>query len=290
MKITVIGCGSAFTSKNYNQSFFLEEDGRKMLIDCGRDIPNAFNNMGIDFKSINDIYISHAHGDHIGGLEYFALKRYDWLSKPRNYREKCYAPKLIADEVLLKNIWNNSLRGGLETMEGFVADLDTFFIPHPLPPNRSFNWQAWTISLVQQVHVMSGSVIMPSFGLFIEKKDHKSIYFTIDAQFMQPKQVQVFYGKADIIIQDCECIGICMKDKEFVFGTGVHANYAELAGFPSANAPNISNELKSKIYLSHYQDFVLENIDYYGNKCDWQKRAKKDGFAGFLEVGQTFEI
>jgi hypothetical protein len=36
MKILALGTGNAFTSKNFNQSFLLEENGRKMLIDCGR--------------------------------------------------------------------------------------------------------------------------------------------------------------------------------------------------------------------------------------------------------------
>lgn len=290
MKITVVGCGSAFTTKNYNQSFLLEEGIRKMLIDCGRDVPDALSKMEIDFSSITDIYISHAHGDHVGGLEYFALKRYDWVKKPTSWSMGSYAPRLIADEVLLQRLWDNTLRGGLETMEGFVATIDTFFLPFPIEPNHSFIWEGWKFSLVQQVHVMSGSMIANSFGLFIEHPGHKSVYLTIDAQFMQPKQVQIFYQKADIIIQDCECVGIDMKAGQYKFGTGVHANYAELAGFPSANAPVMSEELRSKIYLSHYQDCVLNSVDFFGNFCNWNKRAKEDGFAGFLKVGQVFEI
>ena len=287
MKIVVIGCGSAFSNKNFNQSFLLEEEDQRMLIDCGRNIPEALHQAKISYKSINNIYISHLHGDHVGGLEFLALKRYDWVNKPIKAK---IAPKLIANEKLLIDLWNNTLKGGLETMEGFVANMNTFFHPFPIQPNQSFKFHTWKITLVQQIHVMSGSVITPSFGLFIEKSGHKSVYFTIDAQYFQPKQVKVFYEKADIIFQDCECTGVDMKKKEYIFGSGVHASYAELAGFPSANATVLPDNYKNKIILSHYQDFVIDGKDFFGNDCNWEEEAKNAGFMGLARVGQVIEI
>ncbi len=68
MDITVIGCGNAFSERNFNQSFVVEEDGRKLLIDCGYQVPTALRASGIDFKKIDDIYISHLHADHNGGV------------------------------------------------------------------------------------------------------------------------------------------------------------------------------------------------------------------------------
>lgn len=287
MKIIVIGCGGAFSTRNYNQSFLLEEDGRSMLIDCGRNVPDAINELNININEIDDIYISHAHGDHIGGLELLALKRYDWVNKPVKIKT---GMTLIANERLLRNLWTYSLKGGLETMEGFVAKIDTFFKPKPIEPNQSFIWQGWKFSLIQQIHIMSGSIMTESFGLFIEKKNHKSVYFTIDAQYFQPKQVLVFYKNADIIFQDCECTGVNMKDKEYVFHSGVHASYAELAGYKSANASIMPKEIRNKIYLSHYQDFVLDNKDFFGNSCNWDEIVKEEGFIGFAYKGQKLEV
>ena len=76
----------------------------------------------------------------------------------------------------------------------------------------------------------------------------------------------------------------------FKFGSGVHANYAQLAGYPSANSIKLPNSIKNKMYLSHYQDFVTEGKDMYGNKADWDGEAFRDGFRGFVKVGQTFEV
>lgn len=337
MKIKVIGCGNAFSNKQYNQSFVLEENGRRLLIDCGIQTPKALTDAGYKPTDINDIYVSHLHSDHVGGLEYFAFLRYDWMKRPRKYDENgCnYAPTLIANEQLLKDLWNKTLRGGLESMEGFVATLETFFIPKPIEPNKSFDWEGWTVDLIQQVHIMSGSVIMPSFGIMFTKSGHKSVYFVTDSQHCSPRQMEEYYRRADIIFQDCECSGVNFQFDEgtkvckkfeislkeqtvkeviewpsddmkavellaqgiepfewecFKFGSGVHANYAQLAGYNSANSIKLPIDIRKKMYLSHYQDFVLQGLDMFGNPVDWENQAKIDCFAGFAKVGMEKEI
>lgn len=336
MKIKVIGCGNAFSNKQFNQSFVLEEDGRKLLIDCGMQTPNALANAGYKATDIDDIYISHAHADHCGGLEYFAFMRYDWGKRPRKWTDvdvgsngKHYAPTLIANEQLLKDLWNKTLSGGLESMEGFVATLETFFIPKPIEPNKSFTWQGWNVDLIQQVHIMSGSVIMPSFGIMFTKEGHKSVYFVTDSQHCSPRQMEEYYRRADIIFQDCECSGVDFylnekdlyyvnKENEIVpgwpkddmeavnllaqgieprkwecckFMSGVHANYCQLAGYESANSVKLSKEIKAKMYLSHYQDFVLQGKDMFGNSVDWEAKVKEDGFEkGFIKVEMEIEV
>ena len=83
MKVTVLGTGAAFSLLNGNVSYLLEEDGRRLLLDAGRPIPEMLKENNIDIKTIDDIYISHLHSDHIGGLEFIALSRYDWVNRPR---------------------------------------------------------------------------------------------------------------------------------------------------------------------------------------------------------------
>ena len=303
----------------------LEEGGRKLLIDCGYQVPTALRASGIDYKDIDDIYISHLHSDHIGGLEFIAFQRYNWAAKPRQADEN--SPRIIGNRQLLDDLWEKSLRGGLESMEGFVADLSTFFHPHPIEPNQTFDWQGWTVELIQQIHVMSGSIIMPSFGLIFSKAGHKSVYFVTDSQHCSPRQIEDFYRKSDIIFQDSEFTGINMEMPEgevyfakdgdnrrksecdatqimellatgweektfsrFVFNSGVHASYAQLAGYPSANSIKLAPEIREKMWLSHYQDFVPSGRDMFGHFVDWEEEIKNDGFAGFVKVGMTWEI
>ena len=281
MKVTVIGCGNAFSTKNFNQCFLVEEGKSKMLVDCGQLAINALRSANVDMKSITDIYISHAHADHIGSLEAMAFLRYDWKNRPRSYKEGAYAPRLIANSQLLKELWDKSLCGGLESMEGFVANLSTFFEPVPIRDNQTFKWEGWTCELIQQVHIMTGSTIACTFGLIMSKPEHKTIYFTTDSQHCSPRQMEVFYKRSDIIIQDCECLP---------FPSGVHANYMQLAGYPTANSVKLSDDIKAKMWLSHYQDFVSDKKSFDGKDFDWEQTAKSDGFAGFVHVGQVFEI
>lgn len=327
MKVTVIGCGNAFSHENGNQSFLIEEDGRKLIIDMGSRIPLQLKKLNIPLSEINDIYISHQHADHIGGLEEVAFSRYDWMNKPQHYSEGSYAPRLIANTHLLDELWSESLKGGLKSMEGFDSTLETFFETLRIKPNGTFEWQGWTVRLIQQIHVMTGSMIMPTFGLIFAKEDHKTIYFTTDSQHCSPRQTEIFYKEADVIFQDCETIGVDMSLKEgakyferedevipfdglsdieqlalgaegldlrrferFKFASGVHANYAQLAGYDSANSIKLPQESKGKMWLSHYQDFVNHDKDYKGNNVDWEAEAKADGFQGFIKVGQTFDF
>jgi ribonuclease BN (tRNA processing enzyme) len=306
MKIRIIGCGNAFSYINFNQSFVLEEDGRRMLIDCGSRVPLALINAGIRLPEIDAIYISHAHADHIGGLEEMAFSLYDWARRPRSWDDYAatvkrdyfepgvtyvpYAPKLIANEKLLEELWNYSLRGGLDSMEGFDSTLETFFQPVPVKANVPFTWQGWRFDLIQQIHIMTGSIIKYTFGLLMSKAGSKTVYFTTDSQHCSPRQVEIFYKRADLIFQDCECTGVDTASREFKFGSGVHASYAQLAGWPSANSVKLSPEIKAKMLLDHYQDFVSKMKDGFGNDCDWYQLAARDGFKGFVAVGETYEV
>lgn len=279
MKITVLGCGNAFSKLNYNQSFLIEEGSSKMLIDCGSQTIDALDNAEVPLSEVTDIYISHAHSDHIGALETVAFARYDWANRPHHWKDsdKPYI-NLRANSKLMVELWEKSLSGGLESMEGFVATFDTFFKTCPVQGNETFSWEGWTFELIQQVHIMTGSTIASTFGLMMSKKGEKSYYFTTDSQHCSPKQMDVFYKKADIIFQDCECTP---------FSSGVHANYGQLAGYPEFNSVRLSPEVKGKMWLSHYQDFVSRGKDFFGNPCNWAEKAEEDGFRGFLTVGQT---
>lgn len=293
MRIYTLGCGNAGSFKNYNASFLLYEGDRVMLVDCGTRIPIALHDQDIDPKTIIDVYISHAHADHCGGLEELVFGVYDWLHMPAEYSDSpnpSYAPNLICNAGLLADLWKHTLFGGLNSMQGFVATLSTYFKPIPISANKTYEWCGWKCSLVQQVHIMAGSTIMSTFGLFMEKPGHKSVFFTTDAQHFQPEQVSVYYKKADLVFQDCECIGVNTTTKTMIYKSGVHANYAQLAGWESVNAYKIAADIKAKIYLTHYQDFVSENKDNFGNACDWQELARSDGFLGFVNVADTFEI
>jgi len=67
--LKILGCGSATpTSWTNPSSQFLNMEERYFLIDCGEGTQAALRKNKIGFKKIDNIFISHLHGDHFFGL------------------------------------------------------------------------------------------------------------------------------------------------------------------------------------------------------------------------------
>ena len=267
-KLTFLGTGSAFTMDNFQSNMLLEsteivsalpnEDGspdakkvkRRMLIDAGGDVRHSLEAVGYGAKDIDALYISHCHQDHIGGIEWLGFSRYFGGGEK---------PDLYLSERLAGPLWNDSLRGGMASHQGVLLNLDSFFRKvHRLSKNGRFRFGEATCRIVQTVHYMDGYEIVPSYGLLIGTERGEA-FLTTDTQFC-PRQIENFYKRAAIIFQDCET---------YKFKSGVHAHYTDLVTLPP--------ETKAKMWLYHYQD---------GEKPD----CRKDGFAGWIEKEQSFDI
>jgi ribonuclease BN (tRNA processing enzyme) len=254
MQLTFIGTGSAFTLENFQSNMLLEDSGKRLLIDCGSDARHALAKLGLGAKDIDALYVSHLHADHIGGIE--------WLGFSRYFREGP-KPELFINERLADTLWDTCLRGGMSSHQGVSLTLDHFFARvHRLPQNSSFLWGQTECHLIQTVHYMDAYEIVPSYGLILRLNSNPKVgevLVTTDTQFA-PSQLMVFYRRASVIFHDCET---------YPHKSGVHAHYTELITLPP--------EVRAKMWLYHYQDGALPD-------------AKKDGFAGFVERGQTFEF
>lgn len=250
MKIQFIGVGSAFTLTNYQSNLLVISDsGKKLLVDCGSDARFALQELGLTHRDIDSLYISHLHADHVGGLE--------WLGFATKFDPQCPNPHLYISRYLKNELWHNVLSGGMLSLQGEVADLDTYFEVHSIPKNGNFVWEGVEFQLIQTVHIMDGFSIVPSFGLIFTIHNIRS-FLTTDTQFA-PEQLKDFYGMADIIFQDCETSP---------FESGVHPNYNKLKTLPE--------KFKRKMWLYHYHDGDLPN-------------AGSDGFLGFVTKGQVFD-
>lgn len=253
MKLIFLGAGSAFTvgNDNYQSNMFIQDDnGDGLLIDCGTDARLSLNEQNLNLRNINDIYISHLHTDHIGGLEWLAISTY-FLQKPRHH------PKLHIAQELVAPLWENALSAGLSTVQDFQATLSTYFEIDSIQ-NNSFTWKGITFELVPGYHTVSNHELMPCYGLFFTING-KRIFLTTDTRFV-PEKHQDYYDEADIIFQDCET---------YTEKSGLHAHYTELVTLPP--------EIKRKMWLYHYAPGPLPD-------------ALADGFCGFVSKGQVFEF
>ena len=250
-KIQFLGSGSAFTvgDSNYQSNLLITApSGKRLLIDCGSDARFSLHELGLKPTDIDAVYISHPHADHIGGLE--------WLAFSTCFLPRRVKPKLLLSRLFVSALWNKSLAGGLESIEGEMVDLSYYFDVKPIRANGSFVWEGVRFQLVQVVHIMNSFSIVPSFGLMFSLGG-KRIFFTSDTQF-SPKQISKFYHMADLILQDCETSP---------FPSGVHAHFKDLETLPT--------EIRKKMWLYHYQP---------GPKPD----APAHGFAGFVKKHQIF--
>jgi ribonuclease Z len=70
MKITMLGTGNALVSHIYNTCFVLDDGQAKLLVDAGggNTILTQLDRAGIALGDIHDVYVTHAHTDHILGV------------------------------------------------------------------------------------------------------------------------------------------------------------------------------------------------------------------------------
>ncbi len=222
MEIIFLGAGNAFTKKNYHTNLLVRFPQGHLLIDCGFKTPAALHRLKISVKQLRDIFISHTHADHIGGLEEVLLQaKYLFQTKP-----KLHVPQRVADDL-----WEHSLRAGLQyTVDGIVG-LDYYAELHPL--QESFSIANTTFELIPTKHIPG----MPSYGLYFNQ-----IFYSGDTIF-DPPLLQKMLGKAQIVIHDCS-----FKQNP------VHTYYEQLLTLPK--------EDRKKIYLIHYNDASEKQLKY----------------------------
>lgn len=226
VRIEFLGSGSAFTlDDNYNSNILLTaSSGRKLLVDAGVDLRHSLRARGLSYLDIDDIYISHLHSDHIGGLEYLGLSgRFD----PR-----CQRPRLFIVEQLLEPLWT-CLRGGMGYVAAGESSLADYFVAQPC--QDQFEWEGVTFQIVALPHVRTETeVIMYSYGLRFRIGDEQ-VFLTTDTRF-ELDYLQPHYDAATQVFHDCETSS---------FKSPVHTHFDDLVGLPA--------ELRAKMWLYHFQ-------------------------------------
>ena len=254
MKLIFLGSGSAFTVgvNNFQANMLLvAENKQKLLIDCGSDIRFSLHQAGYSYQDITDIYLSHLHSDHAGGLEYVGFNR--------KFDPHCDRSKLYLHPELVEPLWQNTLSGSMGFLPEEPATLASYFDIVTASAQQQFSWESIQFQLVKVLHIQDyqGS-LMPSYGLFFTLNQQK-ILLTSDTQFCL-SHLAPFYQQADLIFQDCEITPHLTK---------VHAHYQQLV--------TLDQSIKQKMWLYGYQPGELP-------------QAEQDGFIGFVKCGQVFDF
>lgn len=245
--LTFLGVGAGLSPELGNNNVLIESEDRRvnLLVDCG---PVTATDLKVEDRlvTIQQAFLTHVHDDHVGGLQLWAqLNRYVFRQ----------APGLWFREELYDELWEGSLRGGLERVN--VADggpgkvgLDAYFEVHRMGEGDVVAIAGLpTLTPRATVHVPG----KPSYGFFLGD----DVYFSADTQHLPPAVGPT--GKPlRAIFQDCQLFDI---------PNSVHTSLVKLdREMPPAQ--------KAVTHLMHYNH--PPDVD-----------ARAMGFAGFVPRGEA---
>ncbi len=257
-----LGSGNAFSKVLLNTNLLIVKGNEHLLVDCGALAPVAFKKFNSNLSNVQNLIVTHAHADHIGGIEELALiGRYVKHSKPN----------LICEKRFKKELWNKSLRGGLgmcgEEGQRQKLNFDDYFtwktpskVKGAPRPFLNYDIGALNIKVFRTKHEFVSNNTwktgMYSLGLLIDERIVVSGDTKFDRELLD--WLNSSY-KIEHIFHDCS-----FKK------SAVHACYEELKTLPE--------EIKAKMTLCHYDD------DSAGFN------PAPDGFASLCKPGVYYEF
>ena len=263
LTLFALGVGSAFTKIKYQNNFFLIKNDQHILVDFGTRAPEALFKLGLSVTDVQNVYITHSHADHIGGLEEIMLVgRYGAKKKTH-----IIIPKFYQDLL-----WNYSLKGGAawnESKKRGYLEFNDFWTSHRPREFKGMNRQAWEIEykgfhliFFRTMHYPDSSLSWKdsahSTGIIVDKR----ILFSGDTRF-DPEMITDIDSLFDI--------EIIFHDVQF-FSGGIHAPFSELKTLPE--------HIRAKTMLMHYPD----------NYLDYRDQVLQAGFMGFIKEHHYYDF
>jgi ribonuclease BN (tRNA processing enzyme) len=266
LTVTFLGVGSAFAKRNFNANLLFEfwskdwtgaqpskppED--TLMVDFGVTGPLALYALkekpgfeylrtpggGINYPAIRKVFISHQHADHIGGLEEMALMNFFVFNDKKT--GKPYKAEIISTINILVNLWDHSLKGGLNTVQHRYALLQDYFFIRALVPcqpgKNTFDVGPYTFEIFPTDHVhIERKYDWPSYGLYITGPDGDPVFYSGDTRFDYPAYLRMM-----------ESAGLCFHDCQlFDQQDPVHATLSEMRTLPE--------DVRKKTLLYHFGD------------------------------------
>lgn len=277
ISLTFLGAGSAFSRRYQTTCALLEiAPRRRWLIDCGRQAPEQLCAVGLDWYDIELQLITHAHGDHIFGLEEFAFARY-YLggSGKASVLGGGNRPALLAHRAVRKEVWESlapSLRyidRGKPSADGRLDDY--FELIEAARSSSSPNsdgriaWEHFSRDGVDVLaHIVPHVPFKPSCGFEFswQREGQRYGFWWSGDSLVEGERLNELAQRYSLLFQDCSFAPQ---------GGGVHGDFEQLLALPEA--------VRRKIVLMHHDD----DLDHH------REKAERAGFR-LAEPGQRFDL
>jgi len=267
MKLTILGSSSALpTSERYPSAHVLNVHERLFLIDCGEGTQMQLRRSRMRLAKINDIFISHLHGDHIFGL-YGLLSTFNLLG--RSIPLRLYAP----------GNYRNILQSHLRDFDiNLTFEID--FIPlQGKDPVRIFENKYITVTSFPLRHRV------PSFGfLFREKPRERNIIKETLAKYKIPvSSIPGIKRGEDFITEN----GVTIKNQELSTPPPIPLSYAYCSD--TSHFRRLASFVKDVSVLYHEATFDSGNRKLAGmtghSTAAQAASVARDAGAGCLIIG-----
>jgi ribonuclease BN (tRNA processing enzyme) len=224
-EVVALGVGDTFSEIHSTAALLLEHDGFRLAVDCPDRYRGVLAHAGrrasrsLALESVDDVFITHVHGDHMNGLEGVAF--YKRFAEGKRVR-------LHTTSEVRTVLWDQRLRAPMETLWNGTSyqtlGFDDYFDFSPSPWDRPFSIGPFEITLRRtQHHVPTAAMLVRAGG--------RTFGYSSDTAF-DPELI-AFLSTADVIVHETN-LG------------PAHTPYAELLTVPS--------EIRSRMRLIHYPD------------------------------------
>ena len=198
MQVLILGIGDAFTARHFGSSALVQAPDGFILIDCPDlihrvlRVASALSGWTVDAFAIDDIILTHLHGDHCNGLESFAFAR--WLRRgtdPDHPRPRLHCAQPVADRL-----WERlaPAMDGAHASPDQPRRLEDYFELHILDPGQESQIAGLRVRCRFTQHPV------PTIGLKLHDGRH-TFGWSSDTPF-DPDHV-AWLENADLIVHEC---------------------------------------------------------------------------------------